>query len=118
MPLPALAAAPIVRWLWDNKQIIAEIICGIIIAGLIWWYGFHNPAKIKKMDAQIVALKAEVQNAHDAINLLTTIEARHEIITKISYRNISTIRYAPKPGRDGLFVPGGVFNCGVLPAVP
>lgn len=100
----------VMKFIWDNKQIIAEVLCGIIVAALIWWFGFHNPAKIKKQEAQISALKAEVQTAHETINLMSTIEARHEIITKTSYRNISTIRYTPKPGRDGVFLNGGVLQ--------
>lgn len=103
-------SAAVVAWIWNNKQMIAECIGCLVVAMLIWWFGIHNPAKIKAQQAQIAALRTEVSNAHAAINLMTTIEARHDSITKISYRNISSIRYTPKPGRNGVFVPGGVLR--------
>lgn len=104
--MPAL----IIGWIWSNKKMLAEVVACLVIALLIWWFGIHNPNKIKAQQREISALQREVTTAHANINLMSSIEARHVTITKNSYRNISSIRYAPKPGRAGLFMPGGVLQ--------
>jgi hypothetical protein len=93
----------IMTWIWSNKQLIAEILGGILIAFLLWWFIWHNPKVIKQLEGEKVELTRQVANRDAAINMLGTIERAHDVINKTIYRNISTIRYLPKPSRNGNF---------------
>jgi cellobiose-specific phosphotransferase system component IIC len=97
----------ILTWLWDNKRLIGEILAIIAVCSLLWFYTIHNPKVIKQLETEKAELTRQVINRDAAINLLTSIEAAHDTITKTSYKNISSIRYTPKPGRTGLFYGAG-----------
>jgi len=101
---------PILALLWTNKELIAKVLGVALVAFVAWFYFWHNPKVIKRLETEKAEAIEQVVRAHGAINLLTSIERRHDVITKISYRNISTIRYAPKPAATGMFLPGGVLQ--------
>lgn len=96
-------------WLWSNRRIVAEVVGIAVLAGILWWAFWYNPRQIKNLQAEIDEKNRQIQIAHETINILGTIERAHDAIDKQSFRNISTIRRSPKPGRNGIFVPGGVL---------
>jgi hypothetical protein len=93
----------VMAWIWSNRQLFAEIIGGLLIVFLCWWFFIHNPKVIKGLENEKAELTRQVANRDAAINMLGSIERAHDVINKTIYRNISSIRYLPKPGRDGNF---------------
>jgi hypothetical protein len=72
-----------------------EIVYGIVaatIAGIIYWFGFHIPAKLKATQADIVQLQAQVQAGQEAITLLEDIQKGKAKIDDNTFRQISSVR--------------------------
>jgi hypothetical protein len=111
--MPALPL--ILSWLWNNKQIIAEIIGGIAIALVIWWFGFHVPAKLKEEQAKTATLTRQVESAQKSITLLGDIqEGKKAIDDKVQAQLTSAHHIVFKHHTTSIFLRAGR---GVLPAV-
>lgn len=93
----------IIAFVIANRKIIAEIAAIAAIACLIWWFGIHNPKVIKEQQTKIEQQQREIQARDNAINMLGNIERAHDVITRQTFRTISSIRYTPKPSRTGQF---------------
>lgn len=103
----------IIKFLWDNKQIIAEILGAIAVAIVCWWFFIHNPKIIKGLEADKAELARQVEAGKAAITLLDDIQKGRTKIDATTYKNISTIKANHMPKRTVL-VSGGV----PLQAVP
>jgi hypothetical protein len=72
-----------------------EIIYGIVaaaVAAIIYWFGFHIPAKLKAAQAANVQLQAQVQAGQEAITLLEDIQKGKAKIDDSTFRQISSVR--------------------------
>ena len=94
---------PLLPLLLNNWQIIAKAIGVAIVAFLCWWFFIHNPKVIKQLEDEKRVAIEQKDAAFAAINMLTEIERAKDVVTKTSFKIISSIRYVPKPSRDGLF---------------
>lgn len=74
-----------------RKQIAYAVIAAVV-AGVVWWFGFHVPAKLKAVEAENAQLQGQVQAGKDAIALLTDIQKGKVAIDEQTFKNISTIR--------------------------
>jgi hypothetical protein len=72
-----------------------EIVYGIAaatVAGIIYWFGFHIPAKLKAAQADNVQLQAQVEAGQKAITLLEDIRKGKAKIDDNTFRQISSVR--------------------------
>jgi deoxyribose-phosphate aldolase len=95
---------------WDNKQLVAEIIGFILILFFCWWFFVHNPARIDALEADKAELARQVKNGADAIHLLNNINTGKVAINEQVFRNVSAIRAAAVPRR------AVIIRAGLLPA--
>lgn len=89
--------------IWANREIILKGIAVALIAFVAWYFFYHNPKRIKALENEKAELSKQVAARDAAINMLGDIEREHEIINRTTFRIISSIRYLPKPSRDGMF---------------
>jgi hypothetical protein len=72
-----------------------EIVYGIVVAavvGIIYWFGFHIPAKLKATQADNAQLQAQVKAGQKAITLLEDIQKGKAKIDDNTFRQISAVR--------------------------
>jgi hypothetical protein len=72
-----------------------EIVYGIAaatIAGIIYWFGFHIPTKLKAAQADNVQLQVQVEAGQKAITLLEDIRKGKAKIDDNTFRQISSVR--------------------------
>lgn len=100
-------------FLWENRRIIGEV-AGLIAVGIIaWWAFWHNPEKIRALEAEKQELSRQVDAGKQALTLLNDIEKGKVRINAQVQAQISTVRAAAIPRRAVIIKPGGL-----LPALP
>jgi Tfp pilus assembly protein PilO len=104
--------------LWANKRLVGKIIGVIVVVMVVWWFGFHNPARIAELEAQRTELNRQVAAGQAAAVLLTDIYRGKEEITNATFKRISSIKAATLP-RGGVLITGGVsLSSGLLKTSP
>lgn len=95
--------------IWANRELIAKIIGGMLLAFFCWWFFWHNPKVIKQLESEKVELSRQIVLRDNAINLLGTIERRHDAIDKGTNDNVGKIRTGRKPARTGYLLLDGML---------
>lgn len=75
-----------------HRKQIAYAVVAAAVAGIVWWFGFHVPAKLKAVEAENTQLQEQVQAGKDAIALLTDIQKGKVAIDEQTFKNISSIK--------------------------
>lgn len=65
---------PILAIIWQYRQLIAEVMGCLVVATIIWWFGFHVPAENKKLKAEIVQKDQTILAGQKAVTLLDDIQ--------------------------------------------
>lgn len=105
----------LISWLWQNKQLVLEIIGAAIIAGVIYWFGFHNPKVIKEQQAQIAQQATQIKAAQGAITLLGDIqEGKVKVDEKVQAQLTSVHHVVFKHHTTSVFLRAGRLS---LPSV-
>ena len=97
------------KWIWDNKQIIAEIIGGIAVAIICWWFFIHNPKIIKGLEADKAELSRQIATQAKTITLYEDIQKGRAPINAAVQNKISSMRSEARPKRTVIIRAGGVL---------
>jgi hypothetical protein len=74
-----------------RKEIVYGIAAATVV-GIIYWFGFHIPAKLKATQADNVQLQVQVEAGQKAITLLEDIQKGKAKIDDNTFRQISSVR--------------------------
>jgi plastocyanin domain-containing protein len=96
--------------LWKNKQRIAEIIGGILIAVLCYWFFYHNPKVIKELQEDKKELARIVEAKDKQITLYKDIEKGKVKIDGAIQSQISSLRAVARPRRTIIIHAGRVLS--------
>ena len=99
----------IVAFLWQYKQIIAEVIGVIVIAILAWWFFWHNPKVIDSLEKDKAELSRQIENGKNAIVLLDDIQKGRVKINEAVQSQISSVKSQAIPRRTVIIRGGGVL---------
>ncbi len=99
----------IVAFLWQYKQIIADVIGVIVIAILAWWFFWHNPKVIDSLEKDKAELSRQVENSKNAIVLLDDIQKGKVKINEAVQTQISSVKSQAVPRRAVLIRGGSVL---------
>lgn len=97
----------LVAWLWDNRKFVTEVAGIVALAGVVWWFGFHVPAELDRLQTQNQELKEQVQAAQSSVILQEDIRHEKKTIDVATQHRISSLRVQSKPARHGVLVPAG-----------
>jgi hypothetical protein len=106
--------------MWQNKQLLAEIIGVIILVIFCWWFFWHNPKVIKGLEEDKAELEADkvelgrvIAAKDNQIKLYGDIEKGKVIINAAVQQKISSLRAESRPRRAIIIRAGSV-----LPPLP
>lgn len=99
--------------IWQNKRIIAELAAAVIACAVMWWAFWHNPAKIKALEAERQEMARQIEAGQKALTLLDDIQKGKVRINAQVQSQISSIRRQGLPARTAI-----IRNGGLLPAMP
>lgn len=102
----------ILALIWKNKQLIAEVLGGVLVAFVAWWFFWHNPKVIKELEADKAELARQVEVGKQALSLLHDIQFGKESSYDAVSKKIHEINQAAIPRRTVL------IKSGVLPDLP
>ncbi len=88
-----------------------EILLGcaaFIFAGLVWWFGFHIPAQLETVKAELRDAQIKVEQAQKALQLVEDIRNAKIKVDNATFQRISSIRVTPVP-HNSVVVPGGML---------
>lgn len=84
-----------------------QIIAGFIVTAIIWWFGFHIPAKLKATKAELEATQIALETAKRGLVLLDDIQKGRVKIDVQVQKQISSIRATViRPG--AVLIPSGM----------
>ena len=98
---------PLLTLLWSNKELVAKIGAGILIAFAAWWFFIHNPKVIKEMETTIAEKSRQIELRDSTIELQGQLRKAHDEITIKENENIRRIRETPLAA-SGVFITGGM----------
>ena len=82
-------------------------ICAALIAGVIWWFGFHIPAKLDRTQRQLQQTEIALDAAKQGLVLLDDIQKGKVKIDVQVQKQISSIRATVvRPG--AVLIPSGM----------
>lgn len=85
--------------LWQNKRILIEATCCLMVAVLLWWAFIYQHRRIEALKADKAELSRQVEQGQQALQLLNDIQKRKTEINNATFARISTIRAAAVPRR-------------------
>ena len=88
------------------RQVLMAIGAAILSA-IIWWFGFHIPSQLSKVEAERDAALIEVDKAQRAFQLVDDIQKGKAKVDAYTFKRISTLRSVPVPHRKQL-INGGM----------
>ncbi len=89
------------------KEILLGCAAGIL-AGLVWWFGFHIPAQLETVKAELRDAQIKVEQAQKALQLVDDIQKGKVKVDKLTFQRLSSIRVTSVP-HNSVVVPGGML---------
>lgn len=84
-----------------------KILAGLAVAGVVWWFGFYIPSKLKAVEAKLEQTEIALETAKRGLVLLDDIQKGKVKIDAQVQQQISSIRATVvKPG--AVLIPGGM----------
>ena len=99
--------------LWENKKLIAEILCTIVAAFVIYHFVISVPKQLKAEKAKVIKHEKELERLNELNTLYTGIEQGRVLINASVQTRISSLRGSSMP-RNAVIIRGGR----VLPSLP
>lgn len=92
--------------LWENKRLVFELISATIVVGLIYWFGIHIPAELKKSQAEVKTQIERAETAESQVIYLDEVQKGKGKINAAVQTQISTMRSLPVR-RNTVIIRGG-----------
>lgn len=89
----------------DTAKLIIYGVAAAVIAGVIWWFGFHNPSVIRKLEADNKQLTEQVAAGQADQKRQEVTKDEQNKIDKRTFQNIST-RHGKPAARNSVVVHG------------